>query len=367
MPSASHRKTSGAYVEALMEIDLRVRAHSNKHIIVVESFCIKERMNITPHRLNFHHLYYFWAVANEGNLTRTSKKIRVSQSALSAQIRQLEEQLGQPLFRREARRLMLTEPGQVVLGYAERIFSTGAELVSTLGSGRTRGETLRLGAVATLSRNFQESFVKPLLNDPAVKLRLVAGGVDDLLARLARHELDLVLANHPVRREAKRPWRCRRVARQPVSLVGRPRARAFRFPQDLRDTRMILPGPDSEIRREFEAICEQLGVTVTVLAEVDDMAMMRLLARDTEALALVPSVVVRDELRSGLLRELCVVPGLLETFYAITVDRQYQHPLLKSLLARDETDLLAMGNERRGTTAGEKRRARASGSGRRTG
>lgn len=105
---------------------------------------------------------------------------------------------------------------------------------------------------------------------------------------------------------------------------------------------MILPGPESEIRSEFDSLCEQLDIEVKVLAEVDDMATMRLLARDTEAIALLPSVVVRDELRSGILREHCVVPGLLETFYAITVDRQFQHPLLKSLLARDEADLLAM-------------------------
>lgn len=107
---------------------------------------------------------------------------------------------------------------------------------------------------------------------------------------------------------------------------------------------MILPGSDSEIRSEFDALCERLGVKVTVLAEVDDMATMRLLARDTAAVALVPSVVVRDELRSGTLCEYCVVPGLLESFYAITVDRRFQHPLIKSLLARDEADILAMGH-----------------------
>jgi LysR family transcriptional activator of nhaA len=83
-------------------------------------------------------------------------------------------------------------------------------------------------------------------------------------------------------------------------------------------------------------------VKVSVFAEVDDMATMRLLARDTKALALLPSVVVRDELRSGTLREHCVVPDLFETFYAITVDRHFQHPLLRSLVGRDEADILAM-------------------------
>jgi LysR family transcriptional activator of nhaA len=298
---------------------------------------------MTPERLNFHHLHYFWAVAKDGNLTRTAARLRVSQSALSAQIRQLEEQLGEPLFRREARRLVLTEAGRMVLGYAEDIFTTGGELVATVKAGRRRDEVLRLGTVATLSRNFQESFLKPLLNDSNVKLRLASGASSDLLARLADHELDLVLANRPAPREPGQGWRSRRVAKQGVSIVGRRQRRAFRFPEDLGRAPMILPGPDSEIRTEFDALCEQLGVKVSVLAEVDDMATMRLLARDTEAVALVPSVVVRDELRSGLLSELCVVPGLLETFYAITVDRRFQHPLIKALLARDEDEILAMG------------------------
>jgi LysR family transcriptional activator of nhaA len=105
---------------------------------------------------------------------------------------------------------------------------------------------------------------------------------------------------------------------------------------------MIVPGPDSDLRSEFAALCEQHGVRVRILAEVDDMATMRLLARDANALTLVPSVVVRDELRAGVLHEHCIVPGLFETFYAITVERSFPHPLLRTLLARDEDELLAV-------------------------
>ncbi|HPF13200.1 MAG: LysR family transcriptional regulator [Planctomycetes bacterium] len=294
--------------------------------------------------LNYHHLHYFWAVAKDGNLTRTARRMHVSQSALSAQIRQLEERLGEALFLREGRRLVLTEAGQLALDMAEPIFDAGRELVATLQSGRTRQEPLRLGAVSTLSRNFQESFVKPLLGAPEVRLRLLSGRAEDLLQRLARHELDLVLANQPARKGSGTAWRSRRVARQPVSIVGRPRAKAFRFPQDLGSAPMILPVADSAIRAEFDALCDRLNIRIQVLAEVEDMATMRLLARDTEAHALVPSVVVRDELRSGVLREHCVVPDLFESFYAITVDRRYQHPLLEPLLAREEADILAMEN-----------------------
>ncbi len=294
-------------------------------------------------QLNFHHLRYFWAVANDGNLTRTASRLRVAQSALSSQIHQLEEQLGEALFLRTGRRLVLTEAGKIALAYAEDIFTAGSQMVSTLEGGRQRAQVLRIGAVATLSRNFQESFVKPLLEQPDVRLCLESGVLTDLVLRLENHAIDLVLANRPPARERGGRLRCRRVARQPVSIVGSTRRKAFRFPKGIADAPMILPGRESDIRSEFDALCEQLGVRVRILAEVDDMATMRLLARDTTALALVPSVVVRDELREGILHEHCEVPGLFETFYAITAERSFQHPLLKTALARDEHDLLAMG------------------------
>jgi LysR family transcriptional activator of nhaA len=293
-------------------------------------------------RLNFHHLHYFWAVAKDGNLTRTAQRLRVSQSALSAQIRSLEQQLGEALFAREGRSLVLTEAGKLALGYAEDVFATATELLVALEKGRQREQVLCVGAVATLSRNFQESFVKPLLGQPGVRLRLQSGGLDDLLGRLAGHELDLVLSNRAPPRASDASWRCRRIARQGVSLVGHVRRRGFRFPESLHEAPLVVPGPESDIRTEFDALCEQLGVRPTIVAEVDDMATMRLLARDTDAVVLVPSVVVRDELRSRVLHEHCVVPSLFETFYAITVERRYQHPLLRSLLARDEADILAM-------------------------
>jgi len=211
-----------------------------------------------------------------------------------------------------------------------------------LRQGRKREQTVRVGAVATLSRNFQESFVKPLLGVPGVTLQLRAGTLDDLLKQLGNHDIDLVLSNRAPLRNGEHTWHCRRIARQPVSLVGHTRRKAFRFPEDLRDVSMIVPGRDSDVGVEFYAMAERLGIELRLLAEVDDMATIRLLARDTEAVALVPSVVVRDELRSRLLHEYCVVPELFETFYAVTAERHYPHPLVQGLLDRDGSEILAM-------------------------
>jgi LysR family transcriptional regulator, transcriptional activator of nhaA len=303
------------------------------------TFTIEERSRL-PASLNYHHLQYFWAVARDGNLTRTARRLRVAQSALSAQIRQLEDRLGQPLFARQRRSLELTEAGRMALTYADEIFQAGDELLSTLRVGRSPREVLRIGAVATLSRNFQEAFVRPLFDTEGVQLRFVSASLDELRDKLERHELDLVLANRPIQSDDTRAYRCVHVARQKVSLVARGARRPFRFPRDLASYPLLLPGPESEVRTSFDALCSRLGLAPKILAEVDDMAMLRLLARDTDALALLPPVVVRDELRSKVLHECCVVPDLWEDFYAITATRRYPHPLLEQLLSPRARELL---------------------------
>ncbi len=296
-------------------------------------------------RLNYHHLHYFWAVAKEGNLTRAASRLHVSQSALSVQIRQLEDQLGQALFERRGRTLQLTEAGRLAMSYAESIFAAGGELVALLREGRRENrQVLRIGAVSTLSRNFQENFLRPLLERDDVELVLQSGGLAELLGRLRVHTLDVVLSNRRVHGTTDDPWRCRRIARQPVSLVGRPRPkrRAFRFPEELAEVPLLLPGPDHDIRAGFDLMCEQRGLRYRLRAQVDDMAMLRLLARDSDSVALLPTVVVQDELRSGRLVEYAVVPELSETFYAITVRRHFEPPLLKELLKRPEADVLGV-------------------------
>ena len=112
--------------------------------------------------------------------------------------------------------------------------------------------------------------------------------------------------------------------------------------EGLAEAPLLLPGRDSDVRAGFDLLCEQHGLRCHVLAEVDDMALLRLLARDSGAVALVPTVVVRDELQSRQLVAYCVVPDLVETFYAITVKRHFEPPLLKALLGRDQVDVLGM-------------------------
>jgi LysR family transcriptional regulator, transcriptional activator of nhaA len=283
--------------------------------------------------LNYNHLRYFWAVAHEGSLTRAAENMNVSQSSLSVQIQKLEHQVGHALFERAGKKLSLTEAGRIALDYADTVFKAGDELVSTLrGRPVASRRTLRVGAITTLSRNFQLEFLRPLVGRSDVELIVRSGTVRDLLAQLEAHALDVVLSNSAVPRDARSPLRNHLLNEQPVSLVGRPRPAPFRFPDDLATEPLLLPSLDSDIRIAFERVLELAGMKPNVLAEVDDMAMLRLLAREREGLALVPPIVVRDELEAGILVEHCRIPGVTERFYAIVQKRRFPNPLLAGLL-----------------------------------
>jgi LysR family transcriptional activator of nhaA len=288
-------------------------------------------------RLNYRYLRYFWAIAHAGNLGQAAARLNVSQSALSVQLKKLEEQLGHALFDRKGRGLVLTEAGRIALDYADVVFRTGDELLSTLqGRPAATRQVLRIGAIATLSRNFQLALLRPLLARTDTELVVRSGSLRELLGQLEAHELDLVLANQPVRRDAGTSWHSHLLNEQPVSLVSRPDVLddSFNFPQDLDRVPVLLPSLESEIRVAFEQLLERAEIRPVIIGEVDDMAMLRLLARESSGVTLVPPVVVREELENGTLVERCRIPSVTERFYAITRARRFPNRLLKDLLSQ---------------------------------
>jgi len=287
--------------------------------------------------LNYHHLRYFRLIARDLNLTRAAKKLNLSAPALSLQLKQLEESLGHPLFERRRSGLLLTEAGRIALDYAEAIGRTGEELLDVMQH-RPRGgrQVLRVGAVATLSRNFQLEFLRPVLHRNDVEVVIRSGGFPELLLLLHSHQVDLVLSNQPARRDSETHWHSHLLAEQPVSLVGTPlwKKKKLRFPEGMKDVPVILPSQESNTRAGFDRLLASAGVRPRVVAEVDDMAMIRLLAREGEALALVPPVVVQSEIQEGILVETHRIPQIQETFYAVTPSRRFPNPVVGELVHR---------------------------------
>ncbi len=296
--------------------------------------------------INLKHLRYFWAVAHEGNLTRAAARLHVTQSAVSIQIKTLEEDLGTALFERRGKQLVLTEAGRIALDHADAIFDLADELVATLQEGSVGQRVLRIGAVTTLSRNFQNGFVKPLLGRKDVEIVIRSGLLRDLLRNLEAHQLDVVLATSSPTRDAATDWVAHAVAQQPVSLIGRPELASPKRNLEalLSEEFLVLPTVESSIRTGFDALVESLGIRPRIAAEVDDMAMLRLIAREHHGLAVVPPVVVRDELANGVLVEFEQLPNLHETFFAITSRRRFPNPLLAEVLDPRTEAITAAGS-----------------------
>lgn len=283
--------------------------------------------------LNYHHLRYFRAVAHEGSLTRAARRLNLSQSALSTQIRQLEERLGHLLFERRGRQLHLTEAGRLALDHADVIVATGDDLLATLQHSARAGATVRIGALATLSRNFQINFLQPLIAG-GVRMALRSGTLEELMGGLRTMQLDLILLNMPPPADPGLSLVAHRVAEQAVSLIGAPKVVGeCRDLAALLTKPLILPSAGSSIRIAFDALAARLAIDTTIIAEADDMAMLRLLARESTAVAVLPPIVVKDELESGELIEAYDLPELIETFYVVTVRRRFPHPHLATLLA----------------------------------
>lgn len=287
--------------------------------------------------LNYHHLRYFRFIARELNLTRAAEKLNLSPPALSLQLKQLEESLGHQLFERKRSGLELTEAGRIALNYAEEIAKSGEELLDVMQHRPHGGQQiLRVGAVGTLSRNFLLEFLRPALHMPQVETVIRSGNQGDLMVAMQAHEVDLVLSNQAALRDSGRPYHSHLLAQYPVSLVAIPewKKKNLKFPEDFRDVPVILPNLESNTRAAFDRLVAAAGARPRILAEIDDMAMLRLLAREGEGFALVPTVVVRDEIEEGILVETHTIPEIKETFYAITPTRRFPNPLVGKLVER---------------------------------
>lgn len=289
-----------------------------------------------PEWLNYHHLRHFWMVARHESMTRAAAVLKISQSTLSEQLTELEGWLGQPLFDRQGRKLILTDAGRVALEHADTIFTSGHELITRFRqSDQTRQRVLRIGAVGPLSKNLQFDFIQPLLADARTKVVVVAGALDGLTRQLQDHQLDLVLSNIPLRTDQEQNVFNHNLGEVPVFLVGGKKLTTphLDFPQFLEGLPLFLPSRQSDVRADFDLILANAGVEPFVHAEVDDMALLRLLALSGEGLALVSKIVVERELSSRKIKFMFRVPGLVERYYALTVRKRFENAWVATIVA----------------------------------
>ncbi|MCA9601375.1 MAG: LysR family transcriptional regulator [Polyangiales bacterium] len=289
--------------------------------------------------LNYHHLYYFWTVAREGSLASASATLSLSQPTLSVQIKALEQALGEKLFDRSGRRLVLTDIGRLVHRYAEDIFALGREMTETVRSAHTgRPARLRVGVANSIPKLVTHFLLRPVLDGTFADVQVACfeDKPTQLILDLAAHHLDLVLCDAPIPSEMSVRGYNQLLGESSVSLFGEPSIAARyrrRFPGSLAGAPVLLPTPNSATRREIDHWFERNEIVPRVVAEIDDSALQKLLAQEGHGLIAAPSILESELERVYGLVPVHALDPVVERYFAITVARKFHHPALEAICA----------------------------------
>lgn len=286
--------------------------------------------------LNYHHLQYFWHVVRSGGVNGAAQELHVSAPAVSAQLKQLQDFLGEPLFRRSGRRLVLTEMGRTVYDYAEDIFSLGRELLDTVRNQPT-GRPIRvdIGVADVLPKMIAQWLIEPALKlrEP-VRIVCREATSEQLIARLATLELDVVLSDSPA--DPSRTFRAYNhlLGESGIEFVGIGRiAKQAKgtFPDSLTGVPMLLPTDNTAMRRDLDYWFELNGVRPKIIGEFEDYALLRAFAQSGAALFPVPSVFARELERQDKITRVGSTKDVRLRFYAISAERKIKHPAVMAI------------------------------------
>lgn len=311
--------------------------------------------------LNYRHLYYFWVVARTGSIARASRELRLTHPTISTQLHLLESSLGEALFERAGRGLVLTEAGQTAYRYASEIFGMGREFVDVIQHGvAPAAPRLVVGVTDFLPKPIVLRLLEPaLLARPAVRIVCREDRtLTDFLGELSTHALDLVLADAPAGVDAPMRLFNRLLGECGTTIFAAPRVAARLrpgFPQSLSGEPFVVPGARAALRRGLEHWLDTAGVRPRVVAEVDDSSLAQLLAAEGHGAIAGPSVMAADARRIYDLRVVGSIPALTQRFYAVSATRKVAHPAIALIGDRARQALFATAPSRRRSAPARRR------------
>ncbi len=308
--------------------------------------------------LNYKHLLYFWTVARTGSIARACKELHVTQPAVSAQLQKLEQQLGEPLFARRGRGLVLTEAGRTAFQYADEIFSLGRELADTL-RGRPTGKPMRLtvGVTDAFPKLLAYRILSPALRmERPVRLVLQDDRPERLFAELSTHELDLVLADAPLPPTAPVRAYNHLLGECGVTFFAAPalaEAHADGFPASLDGAPVLLPTEGTTLRRGLAQWLDSSGVRPDIVAEVGDSALLKSFGQAGIGIFAVPSAIEAEVRRQYGVAVVGRAEEIRERFYAISIERKLKHPAVIAITQAAREGLFSPPRPRRSRKAAE--------------
>ncbi|RBP44265.1 LysR family transcriptional regulator [Roseimicrobium gellanilyticum] len=303
-------------------------------------------------QLNFHHLRYFWMVARKGSVRRAAEELHVSQPAISAQLRSLEESLGEKLFQRKGRGIALTEAGQMAMAYADDIFSAGRELVNSLKHlpGNRKALRLNVGMTDALSKQIAFEILKPAFQF-AVPTHVVCRQAElaPLIHQLHAHRLDIVLSDEPASSGLKSKVYNHRLGRSGVTFCAAPSLvpkLRRNFPRSLHNAPALLPSENMGGRIALDTWFDSQSIRPKVVAEFESATLMMVAAAQGElGFTAIPTAVSTTALKQYGLKVIARVEECGSDYFAITTERRVRHPVAAAITGKSHAKLFPMVND----------------------
>jgi LysR family transcriptional activator of nhaA len=287
--------------------------------------------------MNFKHLHYFWVTARAGGIMRAGEQLHTTPQTLSGQIKLLEDWLGRKLFRKNGRNLELTEDGHLALGYADQIFSLGAELETAVrqAHGGKRVLEFRVGVADSVSKTVAYRLLEPALVVPEpVRLICSEGKLPDLVAQLALNRLDLVLADEPMSKRISVKAFNHPLGRTTMSFFCTPTLKMQlhgAFPACLNDTPMLIAGAQASVRQQLEGWLTRHQIHPRIIGEFDDGALMKAFGRQGRGVFMAPTATEAETIAQFGVEVIGRSDELVEEFYAVSVERRITHPCVVAM------------------------------------
>ena len=288
--------------------------------------------------MNFNHLRYFWATAKAGGIMRAGEQLHTTPQTLSTQIKLLEDRLGCALFRKSGRQLELTDDGRVALGYAEQIFALGAELEAAIGRSRSGPAVLdlRVGIADQVPKSIAYRLLEPAMENSAEPVRLICheGKLQDLLAQLSVHRLDLVIADEPMAKKLSVKAFSHALGTTAMSFFAAPALKKTltgKFPRCLDGAPMLIQGASSAMRQRLDLWLAEQGVRPRLVGEFDDAALLTAFGSEGSGVFMAPTVLETETCQQFGVKLLGRTTELVEEFYAISVERRITHPAVVAI------------------------------------
>jgi LysR family transcriptional regulator, transcriptional activator of nhaA len=283
--------------------------------------------------MNYNHLFYFWNIAKEGSIKSASHKLNLSQPTLSDQLKTLEESIGDKLFNRTSRKLILNERGKQVFKYANKMFKISDELNEALLNKESKNyRKMTIGFVPSIAKGRIYEILLPFLNHDEFIMKVIEGEYDFINKAFEMDELDMIVCENPAYHLGEE-YLLFKLEESTFYIVCAPKYKGAleEFPKSLSEIPFLNYTSRSSIQHQIFEYFYSQSIRLKIIGEVDDVNIIRIFTQNGHCFSILPKSVIVDSIKEGKLIVLSKLDDIKIAVHAI-IRNTPKNKIIKKIL-----------------------------------